>query len=335
MSSIVIFKDMTTEEKLSQIEEQSKQFEGLVVDMNKPAERKKVKESAAVINDILKKLDRARIDRKKEYAQQVEDEAAFIRDRLESANAPLTALIDAHKEQERIKREAEKARQDEIDNAFARMNDMAMEAIGQTSTVIESIIDELADYDFNPDVFQERTEEAVKKHAELMQRLDMMKQQAAAQEELEARAAEIERKEREQAEKEEAERLRIEREKIAQEAAENARIEAEERHQREMQEAEQRRIREAEEAKQREVEAEQRAKAQAEAAAQAERERIEAERLAKEEEERKREADRKHKGKIHSEIVKNLTNAGLSEADAKKAVELIAKGKAGNVRIYY
>lgn len=335
MSNIVIFKDMTTEEKLSQIEEQSKQFDGLVVDMNKPAERKKVKESAAVINDILKKLDRARIDRKKEYAQKVEDEAKFIRERLEAANAPLTQLIDAHKEQERLKREAEKARQDEIDNAFARMNDMAMEAIGQTSTVIESIIDELADYDFNPDIFQERTEEAVKKHSELMQRLDMMKQQATAQEELEARAAEIERKEREQAEREEAERLRVEREKIAQEAAEKARIEAEQRHQQEMQEAEQRRIREAEEAKQREIEAEQRAKAQAEAAARAERERIEAERLAKEEEERKREADRKHKGKIHSEIVSNLTSTGITEAQAKVIVKLIATGKAGNVRIYY
>lgn len=317
MRDIVIFKDMTTEEKLSQIEEQSKQFEGLVVDMSKPSERKKVKESASVITNILKKLDRARIDRKKEYAQQVEDEAAFIRKRLESANAPLTALIDAHKEQERIKREAEKSRQDEINNAFARMNDMAMEAIGQTSTVIESIIDELGDYDFNPDVFQERVDEAVNKHSELMGRLDAMKKQAIAQEELEARAAEIERKEREQAEKEENERLRIERERIAQEAAEKARIEAEERHQREMQEAEER------------------AKARAKEAAHKERERIEAERLAKEEEDRKREADRKHKGKIHSEIVKNLTNAGLLEGDAKKAVELIAKGKAGNVRIFY
>ena len=51
MTNIVIFKDMTTDEKLSQIEEQSKQFKGLVVDMNKPAERKKVKESIKNLAD--------------------------------------------------------------------------------------------------------------------------------------------------------------------------------------------------------------------------------------------------------------------------------------------
>jgi hypothetical protein len=335
MKDIVIFKDLTTEEKIQEIELQSEQYKGLVVDMNKPAERKKVKESAEFVKGLLKKIDRKRIDTKKEYAAQVEEEAALITGRLEVAIEPLTDLIEAHKEQERLKREKEKARQEEIDNAFSRMNDVALEAIGQTATVIESIIDELGSYDFNPDTFQERTEEAVKKHSKLMQQLDMMLKQAQAQEEMEARAAEIERKEREQAEKEEAERLRIEREKIAQEAAEKARIKAEQRHAQEMIKAEQRRIREAEEAKQREIDAEKRAKEQAEAAARAERDRIEAEKLAEEAEERKRQENKRHKGKIHSDIVSRLVSGGLAESDAKKAVELIAKGLAGNVRIYY
>lgn len=316
-NEIVLFKDITTEEAVSEIEKQSEQYKGLVVDMSDPKERKKVKESASLINDILKKLDRARIDKTKEYRERVESEAASIRERLETANAPLTSLIDDYAEKQRIIREAEKARQESIDSAFARMNDMAMEAIGQTSTVIESIIDELADFDFNPDVFQERTEEAAKQHAGLMDKLAAMKAQAESMEEMAIRAEYVERKEREQKEREEAERLRVEREKIAQEAAEKARIEAEERHQREMQEAEER------------------AKQQAEAAAKAERERIEAEKAAQEEAERKREADRKHKAKVHNEIVSYLLDTGITEEQAKSIVEMIAKGLAGNVRIYY
>lgn len=332
---IAIFKDMTTDEKIAEIEEQSKKYQGLIVDMNNDKERKKVKESASLINDILKKLDRSRIDKKKAYADEVEAEAESIRTRLEKANEPLTKLIDAHKEEQRKIRELEKARQEEIEKSFTRMNDMAMEGIGQTSTVIESIIDELSCFDFNPEVFQERAEEAVKKQAELMEKLETMKTQASAQEELEARAAEIESKEREQAEKEEAERLRIEREKIAKEAAEKARLEAEERYKQGLIEAEHRRLKEAEEAKQREIEADKRAKLQAEQAAREERERIEAEQRAKVEEEKRREADRKHKGKIHSDIVSKLVAGGLSEENSKKAVQLIAKGQAGNVRIYY
>lgn len=314
---IIIFKDMTTEEKLSEIESQASKFKGLIVDMNNQSERKKVKDSASLINGMLKKLDRERIDRKKEFSQQVESEADFIRERLESANSPLTALIDEHKQKERIKREAENLRQNEISTSFDRMNDVALEAIGQTSTAIESIIDELSCYDFDPATFQERTDQAVKKHSKLMQQLDTMLKQAKAQEEMEARAVEIERKERHQSEREEAERLRIDREKIAHEAAEKAIVEAVERHKIEMQEAEQRRVRDAE------------------TAVQAERERIKAEEIAKQEEVRKREKDRKHRGKIHSEIARNLTGHGLSEADAKNVVELIAKGKAGNVRVFY
>ena len=74
-NSIVIFTELTTEQKLADIEKQSKQYEGLVVDMNLPAERKKVKESASLINDMLKTLDRARIDKAKDYKSKVEAEA--------------------------------------------------------------------------------------------------------------------------------------------------------------------------------------------------------------------------------------------------------------------
>ena len=94
---IAIFKELTTEDFLQQLEAESAKYEGLYVDMDNKEERKYVKDKAVVINDMLKKLDRARIDKSKAYKKQVEDEAAAIKFRLESANKPFTLLIDEHK----------------------------------------------------------------------------------------------------------------------------------------------------------------------------------------------------------------------------------------------
>lgn len=190
-NEIVIFKDLTTEEKLQEIEKQPEKYKGLIVDMNKPAERKNVKDSASLINGILKTIDRARIDKAKDFKSQVEAEAELIRARLENANKPLTALIDAHAEEQRIIREAEKQRQESIDQAFAKLTDSAMEAIGQTSTVIETIIEEIQDYSFDPLVFQDRTEDAVKKQLELLDKLNNMLNGAIAQEETETKLAKL------------------------------------------------------------------------------------------------------------------------------------------------
>ena len=308
---------MTTEEKILQIEKDSKKYQGLVVDMDNPSERKKVKESASVINDILKKLERARIDKSKDYKAKVEAEAKSIRERLEIANKPLTLLIEDHAEKQRKIREKEKTRQDKIQGAFDSMKDMAMNALGQTSIVIQSIIEELESFDFNRNIFQERTDEAVKEHSELMVKLQRMKEAEEANEEMQRRSDEIERKEREIAEAEEKARVAEERKLIEEEAAAKAKQEANLRIARETEEAEKR------------------AKEREEAAVKTERDRIEREQKEKEEEERIREADKKHKGAIHSEIVKKLVAGGLTEKDAKKAVELIAKGLAGNVRVFY
>jgi len=94
---IAIFKELTTEDFLQQLEAESAKYEGLYVDMDNKEERKYVKDKAVVINDMLKKLDRARIDKSEAYKKQVEDEAAAIKFRLESANKPFTLLIDEHK----------------------------------------------------------------------------------------------------------------------------------------------------------------------------------------------------------------------------------------------
>lgn len=241
--------------------------------------------------------------------------------RLEDVYKP---FVDAYQEVDNRAKRLEEERQEKIQAAFNKMNDSAMEAIGQSSIVIETIIEDLRDFDFDPGVFQDRTEQAVKQHAELMQKLEGMLKAQQAAEDLQRRQEEIEAKERQQ--REEAER--IEREKREAEIREQARIEAEERHKREMAEAEQRRQREA-------VEAEERARQQAEAAAKAERDRIEAEQRAKEEEDRKLAENRAHKAKIHNEIVSYLLDTGITEEQAKKVVELAAKRQAGNLFIQY
>ena len=134
--SVVIFKDVTTEEVLCKLEEEGAKYKGLYVDMNNIDERRFVKKSAETINKLLKVVDRARIDKSRDFKNQVEKEAEAIRYRLEEANRPYTLLIDAHKKErdailaeEKRKREAkELAEQIEKDHEFALLKDAQMVA---------------------------------------------------------------------------------------------------------------------------------------------------------------------------------------------------------------
>lgn len=109
---IVLFNGITTEDVLTAIEEDSKKYEGLYVDMENAPERKYVKDNAAKITGIIKKLDRARIDMAKDYKAQVEKEFADIKERLEIANEPFTLLLDEYKEQRAKVLSAKKAKED-------------------------------------------------------------------------------------------------------------------------------------------------------------------------------------------------------------------------------
>lgn len=109
---ITLFNDVTTEDILQAIEADGKKYEGLYVDMYNAPERKYVKENAAKITDIIKKLDRARIDKSKAYKAQVEKEFADIKERLEIANEPFTLLLDEYKEQRAKELAAKKAIED-------------------------------------------------------------------------------------------------------------------------------------------------------------------------------------------------------------------------------
>jgi hypothetical protein len=325
-NEIVIFKALTTNEALVEIELQSEKFLGLTVDMDNAKERKQVKDSAQLINDILKRVDRARIDHAKDYKAKVEAEATMIVNRLTIANKPLTDLTDAYTAKRKQILDAEKARQETIDLSFSKLVDSAMEAIGQTSSVIEAIIDDVGCYDFNPDVFQERTNEAVTKHAELMGKLQHMLSAQVASEELEARRAEIEEKERLQAEADQR-AIRIKREN---EIAEQATIEAEARHAAQLVEsAERARLATVEREKRMALdkrEAEERATQQAEQAAKFERDKIAAEQAAEQARKAKLESNKKHAGIVLAEIKEHVMLAtGLDNDTATKVVRSLLK----------
>jgi hypothetical protein len=325
-NEIVIFKELTTNESLIEIELQSKKFVGLTVDMDDAKERKKVKDSAQLISDILKRVDRARIEHSKDYKAKVEAEATMIVDRLSVANKPLTDLTDAYTAKRKQILDAEKARQSTIDLSFSKLVDSAMEAIGQTSSVIEGIIDDVGCYDFNPDVFQERTNEAVTKHAELMGKLQHMLAAQVASEELEARRAEVEEKERLQAEADQR-AIRIKRET---EIAEQANADADARHAAQLLEnAERARLATIEREKRMVIdkrEAEERATQQAEQAAKFEREKIAAEQAAEQERKDKLESNKKHASSVRCEIKEHIMKAtGLDNDTARKVVQSLLK----------
>lgn len=106
---IAIFEDVTTESVLSEIEAEAKTYTGLYVEMDNAPERKYVKDHAAKITGIIKKLNRARIDKKKEHAATIEREYESIVARLELANEPFTLLLDEYKAKRAKELAAEKA----------------------------------------------------------------------------------------------------------------------------------------------------------------------------------------------------------------------------------
>lgn len=111
---IVIFKELTTDSFICELEEEAKKYDGLYVDMEDAPQRKYVKDKAYDIQQLLKKIDRKRIDSASDYKKQVEKEASAIVERLKVANEPFTLLIDEHKAERAKIINAEKARKQAI-----------------------------------------------------------------------------------------------------------------------------------------------------------------------------------------------------------------------------
>lgn len=113
---ISIFKEITTEGVIKSIEENSEKYHvGFYADMNDPKQRKLVKDSAVDINNIIKQVERARIDISKAAKVATDEEAAAIIERLKIANAPFTVLIEEYKAERKKVLDAEKANKEAIE----------------------------------------------------------------------------------------------------------------------------------------------------------------------------------------------------------------------------
>jgi len=118
--NVRLFKDLTTDEHLTELEANSEEYNGLYVDMEVAEQRKYVKGKAADIKDIIKRVNSARIKKSKDYRVLVEAEAASIIARLEKANEPFTLLIDDYDAARKVILDAEKASKLAIENAVQK-----------------------------------------------------------------------------------------------------------------------------------------------------------------------------------------------------------------------
>ena len=148
--NVTIFKDVTTEEALVEIEAEAASYQGLFVEMEDPKQRKFVKEKASEIKGILKKLKATGIEIRKDDASKVVEEESKVRERLEKANEPFTLLLDDWEaERKRVLDLAkEKKRQEELyiqvglDHEFALLLDKSYLADKLESEKVQAEHDE-------------------------------------------------------------------------------------------------------------------------------------------------------------------------------------------------
>lgn len=106
---IAIFESVTTESALTELEAEGKKYDGLYVDMEDAPQRKYVKDKAAEIQSLIKKVNAHRIADKKAYGVKVEAQAAAIISRLTDANSNFQVLIDDYTIERKKILDAEKA----------------------------------------------------------------------------------------------------------------------------------------------------------------------------------------------------------------------------------
>lgn len=125
---IAIFESVVVESALTELEAEGKKYEGLYVDMEDAPQRKYVKDKAALVQTLKKKVDRVRIDAAKTYKLEVENQAAAIHERLDTANAAFQILIDDYTLERKKILDAEKARKQAIIDLdlFNRDHEMAL-----------------------------------------------------------------------------------------------------------------------------------------------------------------------------------------------------------------
>lgn len=191
---IVLFKDITTEDILNSLEKDGKKYQGLYVDMDNKEERKYVKDNAQLIGDLLKKLDRARIEKARDFKKEVEKEAAEIKGRLEEANRPFTLLIDEHKAKRAKILAEKKAKEEAIKLAIQIEQEHASAILEDKVRTIEKTEREKAQKEHEEKIAKQAREQAEKQAVIDAQRAVEEERERVRKQEL---AVEIERQKRE------------------------------------------------------------------------------------------------------------------------------------------
>ena len=258
----------------------------------------------------------------KAQAKVIDSERKKMRDDLdelkEEIRRPLTEWEE--KEKERINNILARC------NWFTKMKDSEYECSEQ----LEKIIVEIESIEID-ESFEEHDGFAAKNKDEA---LTQLKAKLIVMKDEERQAEEAKKAEAERIEKE-----RVEREKrIAEEAAENARLEAEKKAKadRELAEAAEReRLVKAELEKQRAIEAKEKAEREAKETEERLKREAELEKQRAIEEAKKREADKNHRASINNAALEAMIENGMTKVQAKTAGTLIAKRLIPNVTIQY
>jgi hypothetical protein len=340
-----------------------KQATSLVPDLSTAKGRKEVASiafSVAKTKTYLDGFGKELTDKYKEIPKRIDANRKLIRDTLDAlkdeVRAPLTKF-----------EEAETARVAALQARLARLNELGSAASVEIAAAnLQTMLLEVEQTALD-DTWQELLPQATVAKELAAKRLG---ETLAARQKYEAEQAELEQLRQKQAEQERIDRERL----IAEQAAEQARLQEENRQRVEReaaqhreqeaqrqaqaaqqaaeqarrdseaselarQQAEARRIAEAEQAELRRQEAEHHAALHAEAvaarAAEQERQRIEQDLARKQQEDERRAAEKEHRRTVNREVLLDFIAIGMDEAMAIKAITAIAKGEVAHPSIRY
>lgn len=199
---VKIFNGLSIEERLSQIEENAGCYDLSEIDMNNKDDRAFVKGEASDVKKLIDKVNRKRIDVKKEYGNKVESEAKWIIDRLSGAASEFTNLIDAYNAERKVILDAEKARKQAILDAEQKELDHETAILEDKARTLDKIEQER---------LQKERDEQLLKQAEEDKRIALKLAEKQ-------RLADIEQAKQDEINRQEAEKAKLEAERKAREA---------------------------------------------------------------------------------------------------------------------
>jgi len=338
-----------------------KQYEGIVYDLNDPAQDKQARSDRLSVGRVISLLDKTHKELKaplKAKTDLIDHERKRIKDDLLGVQLLIKSQIEKHEKE--ISDKAEKL-QDMVEELevlpeFDPSYEYNSEAIQQRIKIANKIkIDDSYEHR-KADALLAKTESIERLESLLETQLNIESEQAELQRLRDEEAARLQAEREELIRKEAAEKARLE----AEQKAENDRVEAENKAKAEIEAAEkaaQKKIDDADEAKKKAIDDANREKLEAEnakkqqeaetkrretLAANQERERIEAEQAEakrKQDEADKKEVAKKakqaHRSKIHKAAKESFMAQGIVESDATDLVNAIKDGKIANVELVY